>query len=470
MPKPASHEKILAEWADRNKITDGKKDISIVVVGHVDAGKSTLMGRLLHETGILSDREHNKNERASTRLGKGSFAYAWALDASEEERERGVTISTAHAHFTTPHRNFTVLDAPGHRDFVPSMITGAAQADAAVLVIDSVQGAFEAGFGPKGQTREHALLIRALGVRDVVVVVNKMDQSEWSQARYEEIVEQLRPFFAVSGFDASRITYVPVGGESEGDNITRRSDNVKTLLSHWQGQYEGNKVPSLLDILDTLEPPVRDVQGPLRLPITNAFRGQTAIASGVAAAGRILSGLVAVGDRVRCVPGEEVATVRAIEQDSESIPWAVAGSSVTVYLAGIDEIHLAVGSILCPPSEPVVLCTNLTVQLLVFEPTYPILAGTVASLHHHSLDVPCTVTDLISTIDKSKITGSSTAGSKASLKPKKPRVLGKGATAVVKITVQAPGLPVEVQRKDLARVLLRMQGETIAAGVVTECS
>lgn len=332
VPKPASHEKILEEWRQREAQTDRKKEISVVVVGHVDAGKSTLMGRVLHEVGMMTDREHNANERASSKLGKGSFAYAWALDASEEERERGVTISTAHAHFSLPHRAYTVLDAPGHRDFVPSMISGAAQADAALLVIDATKGAFEAGFGPRGQTREHAVLIRALGVRDLVVVVNKLDTVEYDQTRYDEIVDQLKPFLNSTGFDTSKVKFVPCGAAA-GENINQRSK--QSSLSEW---YTG---PTLLGILDTLDPPTREVDGPLRLPLTNVFRGQTAISSGVAAAGRVISGLVAVGDRVRVVPGDETAVVRAIEQDAESVPWAVAGSSVTAYLSGIDEIHLA---------------------------------------------------------------------------------------------------------------------------------
>lgn len=286
--------------------------------------------------------------------------------------------------------------------------------------------------------------------------MTRAEQVDYDQARFEEILEQLRPFLSSTGFDPARVTYIPLGA-SAGENVSKRSKG--TPLDTW---YSG---PSLLEILDNLDPPTREVDAPLRMPLTNVFRGQTAIASGVAAAGRVLSGLVAVGDKLRVVPGDESATVRAIEQDNESVPWAVAGGSVTVYLAGIDEIHLAVGSLLCPPNQPVALSTNLVVQLLVFDPTYPILAGSVASLHHHSLDVPCTVTELISTIDKP---GSNSAGTSA--KTRKPRVLGKGATALVRITVQNPGLPVEVARKDLARVLLRMHGETIAAGMVTECS
>lgn len=330
--KPASHEKILEEWRQREVSDGGKKEISVVVVGHVDAGKSTLMGRVLHEVGMMTDREHNANERASSKLGKGSFAYAWALDASEEERERGVTISTAHAHFTLPHRAYTVLDAPGHRDFVPSMISGAAQADVALLVIDATKGAFEAGFGPRGQTREHAVLIRALGVRDLVVVVNKMDTVDYEEERYEEIVSQLKPFLNSTGFDSSRVKFIPCGAAA-GENISQRTPNGS--LSQWY------KDQALLEFLDTLNPPTREVTGPLRLPLTNVFRGQTAISSGVAAAGRVISGLIAVGDRIRVVPGDESATIRAIEQDGESVPWAVAGASVTAYLAGIDEIHLA---------------------------------------------------------------------------------------------------------------------------------
>ena len=233
-----AHERIVEEY--RRQQREGKSELSLVVVGHVDAGKSTLMGRMLLELGSLSDREHANNERASQKIGKGSFAYAWALDSSEEERQHGVTIDVGQDHFSTPHRRFTLLDAPGHRDFIPNMISGAAQADSALLVIDSILGAFEAGFGPNGQTREHALLVRSLGVQQLVVVVNKMDAVDYNQERYEEIVSKLKPFLTSCGFDVAKVSFVPCGG-SVGENLAVRQDDG--ALSQW---YSG---PTLVDVL-----------------------------------------------------------------------------------------------------------------------------------------------------------------------------------------------------------------------------
>ncbi len=313
------------------KQAEGKVGLSLVVVGHVDAGKSTMMGRLLYELGNVSEREYGQNERASQKVGKGSFAFAWALDSSEEERARGVTIDVAQDNFETPHRKFVLLDAPGHRDFIPNMISGAAQADAALLVIDAAKGAFEAGFGPNGQTREHALLVRSLGVQQLVVVVNKLDALDYEQARFDEIVDKLKPFLAQAGFDTNKISFVPCGA-MVGENLSQR--DPKGLLQDW---YKG---PTLVDVLDALEPPTRQLDAPLRMPVTNVFKGQTAIASGVAAVGRVVSGVLQIGDRLRVVPGDETGIVRNLEQDGEAVPWAVAGASVTVYLSGIDQIQV----------------------------------------------------------------------------------------------------------------------------------
>lgn len=455
-PVGIAHERIIDEYRRRER--EGKAELSLVVVGHVDAGKSTLMGRMLLELGSLSQREYSSNERASQKIGKGSFAYAWALDSSEEERERGVTIDVAQDHFSTTHRTFTLLDAPGHRDFIPNMISGAAQADSALLVVDSILGAFEAGFGPNGQTREHALLVRSLGVQQLVVVVNKLDAVGYSQERYNEIVTKVKPFLTSCGFDAAKLRFVPCGG-SVGENLAVREEGGD--LSKW---YDG---PTLVEVLDKLEPPARLLDGPLRLPVTNVFKGQTAIASGVGVSGRVVSGIVQIGDRLRPVPGDESGMVRAIEVDSEAVPWAVAGANATVYLSGIDQIQIAVGAVLCSPSQPIALCDSFTAQVLVFEPTYPLVAGTSIELFHHSANIPATLTELVAILDK-------TTGAVAKAKP---RVLTKGSTAIVRVAVkaggaagQSSGIPIEDAKsnKEMARVLMRMNGETVAAGIVME--
>ncbi|KDN43787.1 hypothetical protein K437DRAFT_225393 [Tilletiaria anomala UBC 951] len=452
-----THERVVEEF--RRKEQEGKPALSLVVVGHVDAGKSTMMGRLLFELGTLSEREHVQNERSSQKLGKGSFAYAWALDSSEEERARGVTIDVAQDNFDTSHRHFTLLDAPGHRDFIPNMISGAAQADAALLVIDAAKGAFEAGFGPHGQTREHALLVRSLGVQQLVVVVNKMDALDYEQQRFDNIVTTLKPFLAQTGFDVSKVSFVPCGA-AVGENLSTR--DPEGGLQRW---YTG---PKLVEVLDKLDPPSRQLDSPLRMPVTNVFKGQTAIASGVGAAGRVISGIVQIGDRLRVVPGDETAIVRHIEQDGEPVPWAVAGANVTAYLSGIDQIHVNVGSVLCPPSSPVPLCTSVLAQVLVFQPTYPLVAGTNIEVFHHSANIAATLSELIVTIDK---------GSGAVLK-RSPRVLAHGTSAQVRIALraggsagQSAGVPMEEfkQNKEMARILLRRNGETVAAGIVLEC-
>lgn len=303
---------------------------TLLFPGHVDAGKSTLMGRVLHELGETTQRALDQNERQAQKIGKGSFALAWSMDALDEERERGVTIDIAVDSFTTEHRRFTLLDAPGHKDFIPNMISGAAQADAAILVVDGAPGAFEKGFEGGGQTREHARLVRSLGVRQVVVAVNKLDAVDWSEARFESIREQLTPFLAQSGFHPSMVSFIPVGAMS-GENVTERAE---AGLKQW---YAGR---TLVQELDALQVPPRSLDAPLRLPLANVFRGQTATASGLAVAGRIESGLVQVGERLAALPGDESGIVRALEVDGEMVPWAVAGANVTVFLSGIDANQL----------------------------------------------------------------------------------------------------------------------------------
>ncbi|GAA5916124.1 hypothetical protein JCM6882_003944 [Rhodosporidiobolus microsporus] len=449
-----SKEKVLKEIKEKEKTE--KPTMSLVVVGHVDAGKSTLMGRLLAELGETSEKEVNNFQRQSEKIGKSSFAYAWTFDAMEEERERGVTIDVAIDSFQTRRRRFTLIDAPGHRDFIPNMISGASQADAAVLVVDGASGAFEKGFAGGGQTREHALLVRSLGVQQLIVAVNKMDQVEYSRKRFEAIRDELMPFLLGIGFQEKKVEFCPVGA-FEGENLVEMKDE---RLKMW---WDLNN--TLVQFLDLLEVPPRALESPLRIPVQNVFKGQSATASGLAISGRVESGIVQVGEKLAALPGDESGVVRALEVDGELVPYASAGQNATVFLSSIDAVQLNVGSVLCPPTALVPLASSFTAQIIVFEPKHPITAGYAIELFHHSRDIPATIVGLEALLDKA--TGKVTKGS--------PRMLTKNCSARVRIQLRpAAGgrssIPIEPfsVNKSMGRVVLRRNGETVAAGVVLE--
>ncbi|KAH9482958.1 HBS1-like protein [Psilocybe cubensis] len=439
---------------------NGKKGISLVVIGHVDAGKSTLMGRLLYELGKLDEKTRRANERGSDKIGKSSFSWAWGLDGTVEERERGITMDVALQSLETPHRQITILDAPGHKDFIPNMISGASQADCALLVVDATTGEFESGFQKGGQTREHLLLVRSLGVAQVIVAVNKLDQVEWSRARYEEICEELRPFLIQSGFQPSKTKFVPVGAV-QGINLVGRDKVLGAQLSEW---YKG---PTLVDLLDVLVPPARDIISPLRVPISNISKRQNL---GASVSGRLCGGVVQVGEKLRVLPGDETAIVKGIDIEDQSVPWAASGSNVVLHLTAIDPVHLHTGSVLCPPTDLVPLAVVFTARIIVFDIQVPITAGTSVELYHHSRDVPATTSKLITTIDRA--TGKAIKSN--------PRVLTKNTSAEVEITLRGTkvsgstmttrGIAIEpfAVNKDMGRILIRRGGETIAAGVVLE--
>ncbi|GAA6024909.1 hypothetical protein JCM11491_005520 [Sporobolomyces phaffii] len=458
----ASKDKILAEVRDRERAAGAKPTLSLVVIGHVDAGKSTLMGRVLHELGETEDRVVEGYQRQSAKMGKASFAYAWTFDALQEERERGVTIDVAIDSFETKSRKFTLIDAPGHRDFIPNMISGAAQADVAILVVDGSSGAFEKGFEGGGQTREHAVLVRSLGVQQLVVAVNKLDAVDWSEKRFEAIKLQLWPFLTTqTGFTPQNIHFVPVGAMS-GENLVESRN--PTLQSWWNAPGL-----TLVDTLDLLQIPTRSLESPLRIPVSNVFKGQSATASGLAVSGRVESGIVQVGERLAALPGDETGVVRAIEVDGELVPYAIAGASATVFLSGIDANQLAVGTVLCPPGPAlaVPVVSQFVAQIIVFEPKYPITAGYAVELFHHSRDVPASIARLDATLDRA--TGQ--------VVKSKPRLLAKHSSAQVLVQLRpAPGIrssaiPLEpfAVNKSMGRVLFRRGGETVAAGIVLKC-
>jgi len=234
-----------------------KNHINLVVIGHVDSGKSTSTGHLIYKCGGIDKRTIEKFEKEASEMGKGSFKYAWVLDKLKAERERGITIDIALWKFETAKGVFTIIDAPGHRDFIKNMITGTSQADVAILIIAAGTGEFEAGISKEGQTREHALLAFTMGVKQMIVCINKMDDKSvnYGKDRYEEIKKEVSDYLKKVGYNPDKINFIPISGWV-GDNMIDRSENMK-----W---YTG---PILIEALDALEPPKRPKDKPLRLPL-----------------------------------------------------------------------------------------------------------------------------------------------------------------------------------------------------------
>ncbi|KAK3939099.1 putative glucose-regulated protein 78 of hsp70 family [Diplogelasinospora grovesii] len=333
-----------------------KKTASFVVVGHVDAGKSTMMGRLLLDLKVVDQRTVDKLRQEAEKIGKSSFALAWVLDSRAEERTRGVTIDIATNRFETETTAFTILDAPGHRDFIPNMIAGASQADFAILVIDSSTGAFEAGL--KGQTREHALLIRSMGVSRIIVAINKLDTVNWSQERFDEIKDQVSGFLSTTGFQPKNITFVPVSG-LHGDNLVRKSSDP---AASW---YTG---PTLVEELENSEPSARALAKPLRMTISEVFRTPQ---SPLSISGRIDAGSLQTGDALLVQPSGEKAYVKSLQVDEAPADWAVAGQNVVLHLSNIDPIHVRVGDIICDPAKPIQCLDTFTLKALAFDILMP---------------------------------------------------------------------------------------------------
>ncbi|EHH53365.1 hypothetical protein EGM_13994 [Macaca fascicularis] len=324
--------------AELEKRQGGKQLLNLVVIGHVDAGKSTLMGHMLYLLGNINKRTMHKYEQESKKAGKASFAYAWVLDETGEERERGVTMDVGMTKFETTTKVITLMDAPGHKDFIPNMITGAAQADVAVLVVDASRGEFEAGFETGGQTREHGLLVRSLGVTQLAVAVNKMDQE-------------------------SDVAFIPTSGLS-GENLITRSQSSE--LTKW---YKGL---CLLEQIDSFKPPQRSIDKPFRLCVSDVFKDQ---GSGFCITGKIEAGYIQTGDRLQAMPPNETCTVKGITLHDEPVDWAAAGDHVSLTLVGMDIIKINVGCVFCGPKEPIKACTRFRARILIFNIEIPITKG-----------------------------------------------------------------------------------------------
>ena len=425
---------VLGEY---NKIKH-KNAANFVVIGHVDAGKSTLMGRLLFDLKAVDQRTMDRYKKEAENIGKGSFAFAWVLDQGTEERERGVTIDIAMNRFDTDKTAFTILDAPGHQDFVPNMIAGASQADFAVLVIDASPGNFESGL--RGQTKEHALLAKSIGVQRLIVAVNKMDMIEWSQDRFNDIRTEMLTFLKSTRFNLESTVFIPCSG-LQGDNILKP---VTTTTASW---YKGQ---TLVQALDAYEPVTLNIDRPLRMTVGDVFRG--GVTNPLSIAGRIEAGFLQVGDQLLVQPAGETATIRGLsfenDEGESTQEWAVAGQNVILHLADIDPVHLRSGDVIClPGKDQIKNSIEFSAQILSFEYLTPMTVDILKG----RLNVPGKISQLVGVLDKR--TGD--------IIKKKPKIV-KPEEAVRVVIEMERAAPIETG----ARVVLRSGGTTIAAGLV----
>jgi len=448
-----------------------KPRITMVVIGHVDAGKSTLMGQVLVATGLVSEREVRKYEREAREMGKASFYLAWLMDEDGEERAHGVTMEIGQKVIELPHRVLTLLDAPGHADFIPQMIMGAAQADVALLVVPATTGEFEAGFAEagngrdglgQGQTKEHALLARALGVTQLLVAINKLDAADppWSQHRYEEMVRALAPFLEQTGFKPERIRYIPVSGLT-GENVKEGRREGGGPLGGW---YTG---PSLLTAMDGFLPAAKLLREARSKPLRMVVNDYAPAGKNVGVSVRVLSGGVKAGSKVLILPIGDVATVRAIEVEGRSAETAQAGEHAELTLQGVDIARMSIGSVLCKGKAAVPVSRRFGAQITTLPSLgTPILRGTQFQLHLQSLEMPVNATRLVATLHKPL---SEEGVASAEIKQERPRCLTGGGLALVELRCQKPMC---VERFDdsrsLGRFVLRQKGETVAVGMITE--
>ena len=423
-----------------------KPHLNLVIMGHVDHGKSTTTGHLLYQAGAIDERTIKAFEDEAAKLGKGTFKYAWVLDNLKEERERGVTIDLRFLKFETNKFYFTVIDAPGHRDFVKNMITGASQADAAVLFVSAKKGEFEAGIGPGGQTREHAFLAFTLGVRQVIVAVNKMDDMtvNWSKERYEEVKNEVTRMLKMVGLKVEKVNFVPTSGWT-GDNLIKKSEKMP-----W---YTG---PTLIEALDLLELPPKPTNKPLRVPIQDVY---SITGIGTVPVGRVETGVLKEGANLVFMPSNKTAEVKSMEMHHTRIPVAEPGDNIGMNVRGIAKTEIRRGDVAGPVDNPPTVATEFIGQIIVIYHPTAIAAGYTPVLHYHTGQIACRFTELLKKLDPR--TGQ--------VVEEKPSFLKTGDAAWVRMEPLRP-ISIETYQDfpELGRFAVRDMGTTVAAGVVKE--
>ena len=411
-----------------------KEHLNLVFIGHVDHGKSTLIGSIFHATGALSEQELAKFKAKAQEYGKATWEFAYLTDATEQERKRGVTIELSAKKFETPKYVFTIIDAPGHRDFIKNMITGASQGDAAVLVVDAKDGVMP-------QTKEHIFLSRTLGIKQMIVAVNKMDLVGYKEDRFKKVVEDLKMWLKSAGYNPDTVEFVPVSA-IESENLVKKSEKMP-----W---YTGKP---LVDTLDDLKMPPKPIDSPLRIPIQDVY---SITGIGAVPVGKILTGVLKVGDKVVFMPSNASGEVKSIEMHHESMPQAEAGDNIGFNVRGVGKKDIKRGDVCGLASNPPTVAKKFKAQVIIIEHPTVIAPGYTPVFHCGTAQVACTFSKLLAKIDPR--TGA--------VKEENPDVLRKGDAAIVEIT---PTKPMVIEEKQvlpqLSNFAIRDMGKTIGAGM-----
>jgi len=414
-----------------------KEHMNLAMIGHIDHGKSTLLGRLLTEAGAIDPHIIEEYRKKAAEIGKATFEYAWVMDTLSDERERGITIDVAHQRFDTNKYYYTIVDCPGHRDFVKNMITGTSQADAAVLVVDAKDGIM-------AQTKEHVFLSRTLGVTQLIIAINKMDRVNYDQKRYEELKKELLALLGLVGYTKDHVIFIPVSA-LDGVNITKKSDKET-----W---FDG---PTLLEALDLMKVPDKPVNLPLRIPVQDVY---TITGVGTVPVGRVETGKMKKGDTVIFNPPAVKGEVKTIEMHHEEIEEAVPGDNIGWNVRGISRTEIRRGDVCGPVDNPPTVVDEFTAQIVVLQHPSAITAGYTPVFHTHTAQVAATILEITKKMDPK--TGATVE--------ENPDFIKAGDAAIIKVK---PTRPLVIERvkeiPQLGRFAVRDMGQTVAAGMVID--
>ncbi|EHL01016.1 putative Elongation factor 1-alpha [Glarea lozoyensis 74030] len=436
-----------------------KMHINVVVIGHVDSGKSTTTGHLIYKCGGIDKRTIEKFEKEAAELGKGSFKYAWVLDKLKAERERGITIDIALWKFETPKYYVTVIDAPGHRDFIKNMITGTSQADCAVLIIAAGTGEFEAGISKDGQTREHALLAYTLGVKQLIVAINKMDTTKWSEARFQEIIKETSSFIKKVGYNPKTVAFVPISGFN-GDNMIDNSPNCPWYKG-WEKETKAGKSTgkTLLEAIDAIDPPSRPTDKPLRLPLQDVYKIG---GIGTVPVGRVETGVIKAGMIVTFAPAGVTTEVKSVEMHHEQLVEGLPGDNVGFNVKNVSVKEIRRGNVAGDSkNDPPMAAETFDAQVIVLNHPGQVSDGYAPVLDCHTAHIACKFKSIKQKIDRR-------TGKALEEKTDDKKLIIKSGDAAI-VTME-PSKPMCVEAftdyAPLGRFAVRDMRQTVAVGVI----